>query len=101
MTAAIPSSRLWRSRISFCASAGSFQRLESSAREFRYSSRLRAGSQSKMPPQQGYRLPDLVDNVLRFRAHGSSFCPVLVVLFGIGAIHRHGTGACKAKWARR
>ncbi|CCV06679.1 conserved hypothetical protein [Mesorhizobium metallidurans STM 2683] len=30
-----------------------------------------------MPPQQGYRLPDFVDDVLRFRAHGCSFCPVL------------------------
>jgi hypothetical protein len=52
-----------------------------------------------MPPQQGYRLPDLVDNVLRFRAHGFSFGPVLFGLFGIGAIHRHGIAACKAKWA--
>jgi hypothetical protein len=26
-----------------------------------------------MPPQQGYRLPDFVDNVLRFRAHGDCF----------------------------
>jgi hypothetical protein len=51
-----------------------------------------------MPPQQGYRLPDLVDNVLRFRAHGFQFCPVLLVLFGVGAIHRHGTAACKANW---
>jgi hypothetical protein len=32
-----------------------------------------------MPPQQGYRLPDLVDNVERFRAHGFSFGPVLSV----------------------
>jgi hypothetical protein len=23
-----------------------------------------------MPPQQGYRLPDFVDNIQRFRAHG-------------------------------
>jgi hypothetical protein len=29
-----------------------------------------------MPPQQGYRLPDLVDNILRFRAHGLLFYPV-------------------------
>jgi hypothetical protein len=29
-----------------------------------------------MPPQQGYRLPDFVDNILRFRAHGLLFCPV-------------------------
>src|ERR1700712_1905118 len=32
-----------------------------------------------MPPQQGYRLPDLVDNILRFRAHGLVFCPVAEV----------------------
>jgi hypothetical protein len=29
-----------------------------------------------MPPQQGDRLPDLVDNILRFRAHGWLFDPV-------------------------
>jgi hypothetical protein len=33
-----------------------------------------------MPPQQGYRLPDLVDNVERFRAHGFGFCPVVLLL---------------------
>jgi hypothetical protein len=26
-----------------------------------------------MPPQQAYRLPDFVDQILRFRAHGSLF----------------------------
>jgi hypothetical protein len=31
-----------------------------------------------MPPQQGYRLPDFIDNVLRFRAHGWLFCPEMV-----------------------
>jgi hypothetical protein len=29
-----------------------------------------------MPPQQGNRLPDFIDNVLRFRAHGWLFYPV-------------------------
>jgi len=35
-----------------------------------------------MPPQQGYRLPDFVDNILRFRAHGWLFCPVFEVALG-------------------
>jgi hypothetical protein len=58
-----------------------------------------------MPPQQGYRLPDFIDNVLRFRAHGWLFCPVLKwcpateKARGVGAIHRDGTAACKAEWA--
>jgi hypothetical protein len=39
-----------------------------------------------MPPQQGYRLPDFVDDVLRFRAHGWLF-----VLFAEMAIGRRDT----------
>jgi hypothetical protein len=33
-----------------------------------------------MPPQQGYRLPYLIDNILRFRAHGWPFYPVLKMM---------------------
>jgi hypothetical protein len=31
-----------------------------------------------MPPQQGYRLPDLVDDILRFRAHDA------ILIQGVG-----------------
>ena len=62
-------SSFWRSRISFCAAAGSFQRAGSSARAFSSSRRRSDLSQSKMPPQQGDGLLDVFDAALGFRAH--------------------------------
>jgi hypothetical protein len=41
----------------------------SSALAFSHSRRFRAGSQSKMPPQQAYGLLDFVDNDLGFCTH--------------------------------
>jgi len=35
-----------------------------------------------MPPQQGYRLPDLVDDILRFRAHAG--CSILLLKMALG-----------------
>ena len=63
-------SSFWRSRISFCAAVGSFQMAGSSALAFSSSRRRSDLSQSKMPPQQGDGLLDVVDAALGFRAHG-------------------------------
>ncbi|ASW06241.1 hypothetical protein CKA34_10325 [Rhizobium sp. 11515TR] len=65
----MPSSSCWRSRISFCASAASFQRVGSSDLLFNQSSRLIAWSQSKMPPQQGDSLLGFIDYFLDFGSH--------------------------------
>jgi len=62
-------SSFWRSRISFCAAAGSFQIAGSSARAFSSSRRRRATSQSKMPPQQGDGLLDIVYGAGDFGTH--------------------------------
>jgi hypothetical protein len=58
--------------MSFCAFAGSFQNFGSSAFAFSSSRRRRAASGSKMPPQQGQRLLDLLGDRLHFGAH--CFC---------------------------
>jgi hypothetical protein len=63
-------SSFWRSRISFCAAAGSFQMAESSALAFSSSRRRLAASQSKMPPQQGDGLLDVVGGAADFGTHG-------------------------------
>ena len=63
-------SSFWRSRISFWAAAGSFQSAGSSALAFSSSRRRQAVSQSKMPPQQGEGLLDVVDGAFGFGAHG-------------------------------
>src|ERR1043165_8885720 len=55
--------------ITRCARFVSFQRLGSSARAFSSSSRRRALSTSKMPPQQPDRLLDVIDDLLDFGAH--------------------------------
>ena len=68
------SSSCWRSRITFCARSGEFQRLGSSAAAFSSARRVLARSQSKMPPQQADRLLDLVDDRLDFGAHLPVFC---------------------------
>jgi len=52
------------------AFAGSFQIEGSSALAFSSSSLRRAGSRSKMPPQQGQRLLDLLGNGFHLGAHG-------------------------------
>src|SRR5690625_3545591 len=70
----IPSSSEPRSRISFCAASASFQRLGSSERAFSSSSRLTALSQSKMPPQQGQRLPNVVHRRLDLCTHRKAPC---------------------------
>ncbi len=59
-----------RSRMTFCAASGSFQRSGFSASAFSSSRRRRALSQSKMPPEQGGRFVDLVNQGLGFGAHG-------------------------------
>ena len=69
------SSRL-RSRISVCARCGSFQKSGASALAFSSSRRRTALSQSKMPPQQGERLLDLVDGSFGFCAHLSRSTPI-------------------------
>jgi hypothetical protein len=69
LTDEIEESSFWRSRINFCAAAGSFQMAGSSARAFSSSRRRRAASQSKMPPQQGNGLLDVVNGAGDFRAH--------------------------------
>src|SRR5690606_21057836 len=63
------SSSLVRSRISACAFSGSFQRSGSSDFAFSSSRRLRAESQSKMPPQQRERLLDFISDILGLGAH--------------------------------
>jgi hypothetical protein len=59
-----------RSRISFWAAAASFHSAGSSARLFSSARRASAASQSKMPPQQGNGLLDVVNGARDFRAHG-------------------------------
>jgi hypothetical protein len=49
--------------------AWSFQKVGSSAALFSSARRRVAVSTSKMPPQQPYRLLDLIDEILGFRAH--------------------------------
>jgi hypothetical protein len=56
--------------MAFCAAVESFQNLGSSAFAFSSSSRRRADSGSKMPPQQRQRLLDLLGDGLHFGAHG-------------------------------
>jgi hypothetical protein len=51
-----------RSRINACARAESSHSFGSSMAAFSSARRRVALSQSKMPPQQGQRGPDLVDN---------------------------------------
>jgi len=70
VTAPSDVSSFWRSRISFCACAGSFQIAGSSALAFSSSRRRLALSQSKMPPQQGYGLLDLIGGAGNFWTHG-------------------------------
>ncbi|CUW88934.1 conserved exported hypothetical protein [Agrobacterium fabacearum CFBP 5771] len=79
------SSSCWRSRISFCASVASFQRVGSSALLFNQSSRLIAWSQSKMPPQQAYGLLDFVDYVHNFIAHFAGSSPSFKLVAQINA----------------
>jgi len=55
--------------MSFCASCGLFQIAGSSALAFSSSRRRVDLSQSKMPPQQGDGLLDVVDGALDFGAH--------------------------------
>jgi hypothetical protein len=61
-----------RSRISFCAASGSFQRAESSAFAFSSARRRVEASTSKMPPQQPHGLLDGFDELLGFGAHEGS-----------------------------
>jgi len=61
-----------RSRITCWARAPSFQRSGLSAAAFSSSSRRSALSQSKMPPQQGQRLLDLLSQMSDLGAHGTS-----------------------------
>jgi hypothetical protein len=58
-----------RSRISFCAASGSFQRFGSSDLALSSASRRVAASTSKMPPQQSHGLLDRFDQLLGFGAH--------------------------------
>jgi hypothetical protein len=55
--------------MTFWARWGSSQNVMSSVSWFSSASRARALSTSKMPPQQPDRLPDVLDDRLRFRAH--------------------------------
>jgi hypothetical protein len=55
--------------MSFCATLESFQIEGSSALAFSSSSFRRETSGSKMPPQQGQRLPDLLGDGFHFSAH--------------------------------
>ncbi|GBF25074.1 hypothetical protein MnTg02_00103 [bacterium MnTg02] len=64
-------SSCWRSRIIFCARIRSLQRSGSSTLAFSASRRPAALSQSKMPPEEGNRLSNIVDHRLRFRTHFS------------------------------
>jgi hypothetical protein len=57
--------------MTFCAASASFQRFGSSAWAFSSARRLRAVSQSKMPPQQPDRLLGGVGEVLDLGAHDS------------------------------
>jgi len=66
---AMAASSRWRSRIIFCAAAGSFQIEESSALAFSSSRRRTDLSQSKMPPQQADRLLDFADGAFDFGSH--------------------------------
>ena len=61
------SSSIVRSRISFCAASGSFQRLGSSDLAFSSARRRVAVSTSKMPPQQSHGLLDGFDQATRLR----------------------------------
>src|SRR5690349_19797084 len=62
-------SSAWRWRMTFCAEAGSLHRPGSSARLFSSASRAGALGMSKMPPQQGQRLADGVDELFGFGPH--------------------------------
>jgi hypothetical protein len=55
----------------FCARSGSFQRPGSSTKPFSSASLCWDASQSKMPPQQGHTLLDLVDDGLDLGTHGA------------------------------
>jgi hypothetical protein len=57
--------------MSLLARCGSFQRLGSSACRFSSTSRARALSTSKMPPQQSDGLLDLLDDGDDFGTHGN------------------------------
>jgi len=70
VTALSEVSSFWRSRIRFCAAAGSFQSEASSALAFSSSRRRLAASQSKMPPQQGDGLLNVFDGTGNFGSHG-------------------------------
>jgi hypothetical protein len=61
-----------RSRMSFCAASGSFQRFGSSDLALSSARRRVAVSTSKMPPQQSHGLLDRFDEGFGFGAHGES-----------------------------
>jgi len=65
--------------MTFWAFLGSFQRFGSSVLAFSSASLMGALSQSKMPPQEGQRFVDVIDQFLRFGAHG-----VFLAVFVIG-----------------
>src|SRR3546814_13763917 len=65
-------SRWVRSRITFWARSEAFHSAGFSASAFSSSRRRVAASTSKMPPQQGQRLSDLVGHRFDFGAHCSS-----------------------------
>jgi hypothetical protein len=52
-----------------------------------------------MPPQQGDRLPDLVDEDLNFLTHSRT--AFLAQAASIGAEHKDGSAACKGRHAIR
>jgi hypothetical protein len=69
----MPSASDWRSRISFCAFSGEFQKSGLSTAAFSSARRCCALSQSKMPPQQADHLLDFIDGGLDFGAHGDRY----------------------------
>jgi hypothetical protein len=78
-TAPIWFSRCCRSRITFWARSGELHRSGSSEAAFSSSRRRLAVSQSKMPPQQGDRLLDFIDDGLDLGAHSFS----VLLVFGL------------------
>ena len=73
-----------RSRITFWARSESFQSSGFSASAFSSSSRRTASSQSKMPPQQGQRLLDLLGHVGDLGAHQDLRQPICGSAGGAG-----------------
>ena len=71
MRSKLPSdvSSCWRSRIRLWARRESFQKSGASASRSSAASRALARSGSKMPPEQGQGLSDVVDDRLGFGAH--------------------------------